>query len=514
MPAKWNPARHPRDKRGRFTKSRTVRATKSDYQVVKDIHSRYQPTDADHSYAEKIARPEHEQVAEDFASDAAAINAGLRAGDTDMPGVKAMDDAMMVLPEDVTLYRTVQVSQLGNIDPTDLWGMKVRDAGYFPTQLDMPAPAEGQVRMLIVTPKGSRGVPNPVSGEVYLHRDSELVIAATEPNGAGGFDMYMTLMPKAEAKAKPGSAKTGTTADVPANRPEGSEQVRADLMKLKVGQLQAQMRERGLKPGKKRKSDLVNALVADEFGHTDQGTATPESATPPTPAVPAPTGPGSFTASAGWSSALTGEEGFAAATPIEWAASRAATDRRIRQRDLGRVVRAASAYGQDPRDGDLNYVTINAAIRGHSGGIDPDALPEIKQTVKDLDLLISGAPVVRDTITYRGFQNPAAAIPGWQDDADNAGLEWTAEGYQSTTTIQDVAADFASGLVPGGTRSNTPTVARVLIPKGSPGLRMAAVVGEILTARNQRFHLVADRGVQDGVRQLDIELVAEGGGDG
>lgn len=306
MAAKFDPQRHPRDKRGRFTKSRTVLASAKDKQAVKEITGGFKPakTGDGKAYAGKIADPRQHSVARDFALDAKAINEDLRAGHADAAGVKPMDDAMRPLPEDLILHRSVPASAFGGIDPASLQGMKVRDAGFSATQLDAPQPSDG-VHMLIAAPKGSRAVVNGDTGEVYLDRDSEMVVSHVEPNPAGGHDMYLTVLPKAPAKddgktpkAEPADPTHPSSKPEPGKRtetdkPQGAGDFRAGLMKQKVPELQAQMRERGLKPGKKRKSELVDALVADETGHDGKGGGKPATDTTPVADTPKPKAPAS-----------------------------------------------------------------------------------------------------------------------------------------------------------------------------------------------------------------------------
>jgi hypothetical protein len=315
VPFTFDAAKHPRDRKGRFTKSRTVLASSKDKRLLTGITGGFKPaqTGDGKSYAAKIADPGQAKAARDFAVDATAINEDLRAGHADAQGVKPMDDAMRPLPDDLVLHRSVPAEAFGEHDPQSLQGMKVRDAGFSATQLDPVQPAEGDVRMFIAAPKGSRAVADPDTGEVYLDRDSEMVVSRVEANSAGGHDMYLTVLPKTGGKESGGSAgpqpgeapasrkaEPGTkpsTADVPAkpepesakapsgpDKPQGEDAFRAGLMKQTVAGLQAQMRERGLKPGKKRKSELVDALAADEMGH--DGTKDNEPAKPSSPKAP------------------------------------------------------------------------------------------------------------------------------------------------------------------------------------------------------------------------------------
>jgi hypothetical protein len=304
--------KHPRDKHGRFTKSRTVKASAKDRASAKAIASAFTPSkDAEgaggKAYLEKISGGQGQDL-----GGLPGVNTALRAGDENAPGVAGFDQATVALPDDVLLSRLVPGSAFGSTDPQALEGMKVRDAGFAPAQLGTIPATQGAVRMHMAVPAGTKAVVNPATGEVVLDRDTEMVVAKVQPNSAGGHDMYLTVLPKVGAKSDSktsgptpvknvdkGGAPTGTpkpngtakaTPDgtptqhakaVNADVPPGGDQVRADLMKLKVADLQSQMRERGLKPARLRKSQLVDALVADEMGHDNTAGGKP------TPTVPA-----------------------------------------------------------------------------------------------------------------------------------------------------------------------------------------------------------------------------------
>lgn len=696
---KFAPSLHPRDRFGRFTRSRSAEATTADRKSAVAVAGALKPkrgiTGAKAGdYLRSIGGDKHQAAVSAYtAGGHEATHKALRAGRSGEPSVKAMDAAMIELPDDLILSRRVPNAAFGPEGPESLVGLKVRDAAYAPTGVGTVRATKGDVRMRLAVPAGTRAAVDPGTGEVILDRDLEMVVAKVEKNSLGGHDMFVTVLPKLSTKpgnARDGDEKSNSAAPKSNDEPDSGSDVRADLMTLKVPELQARMRERGLKPGRMRKSQMVDALVADEVGDSggpDDQPSLPETSIapavgadalaaapsglgresntlsaaqvealgdyqsayfqaingqlrrgelsgsvaqsvaaidsamdrsaltadvevwrgrrnatvlfgdradgdltgtrwredayvstsaderqarnfasdgePPRPllmritapegtnavelspladqaelliarghefevvadrgmtgnlrhldvrvgekAPPAPA-PTPVEPSALWATARTGELAFNATTMIQQAAGRLRLDRKIRQRDLQRVQQSAVSYGQGPDDGALNYVTINAAIRGHGGDFGPGTPDDLRQAVTDLDLLITGAPLVADMRTWRGIRSPTAAIPGWSEDGDNTGLEWTAEGFQSTTTDELVARRFATGVESDGPRTKTPMVARVLLPKGTPGLAMSPVVSEILLERNRRFRLVADRGMVDGVRQVDIELIAE-----
>ncbi|WP_250029782.1 hypothetical protein [Paractinoplanes maris] len=280
MARTFNPAQHPRDRFGRFTKSRTVKASATDRKAAREVAEQFAPKQLSRqergTYLQQIASRQPEGA---FA-DVLEANRALRSG-RDSDAAKRVDAAMTELPDDVLLSRAVPLSAFGNTDPASLAGMKVRDAGFAPTQFGAVRPAGGQVRMHIAAPAGTKAAVNPDTGEVVLDRDTEMVVAKVAKNEAGGHDMWLTVLPK--QGAKPRVADNGKKADIQApgvadnnNKTDmpGDDAGRADLMKLKAPELRERMRERGLKPGRMRKSQMVDALVADETGDRQaKGTA-------------------------------------------------------------------------------------------------------------------------------------------------------------------------------------------------------------------------------------------------
>nr|WP_221374386.1 hypothetical protein [Actinoplanes polyasparticus] len=530
MARTFNPAQHPRDRFGRFTKSRTVKANTTDRKAAREVAERFAPKQLSRQERSAYLRQVADRQPEGAFADVLEANKALRSG-RDSDAAKRVDAAMTELPDDVLLSRAVPLSAFGKTDPASLQGMKVRDAGFAPTQFGTVRPTDGQVRMHIAAPAGTKAAVNPATGEVVLDRDTEMVVAKVERNDAGGHDMWLTVLPKQGAKAAPKPAvadndqKTDIeTPDVADNSNEtGDDAGRAELMKLRVPELQARMRERGLKPGRMRKSQMVDALVKDETGDEQ---AEPEADAPsaPEPATPEPTpapsaapevepaveqpAPVEVERSPAWETARTGDNAFLLAPNVGGVFVKLRQQRQARPGGLQRLEKAMVAYGSDPRAGDLNYVTINAAVRGHDGNVDPNASDEVKQIVGDLDVLVGAVPLKANLIVHRGIQDPAASIPGW-DGRNLVGLEWSAEGYQSTSADDFTAGDFAKGLMAGGKRSNSPVMMRVLVPSGTPALGMSPMVSEVLLGRGTRYRIVGDNGTRDGVRHLDVEVVPD-----
>lgn len=221
-----------------------------------------------------------------------------------------------------------------------------------------------------------------------------------------------------------------------------------------------------------------------------------------TPTLPIPRAPVPADIGRRFDDAVAGIDAFHVSPHVSGVLTRAARDRtaRLRVGDRFRIERAVADYtGRDSA-----YVGINGALRRAGGGrLGDDVAAEIRQQVDDLDRMLG--PLPSDMVLYRGIQNPRAAVPGWGDDV--VGLEWTAHGYQSTSALVDVAETFARGEVAGAGAVTQPTVMRILVPKGTPGVQLSPAAAEVLLARGVRYRIVADHGISGGVRRVDVEIV-------
>ncbi|MGX6605650.1 ADP-ribosyltransferase [Micromonosporaceae bacterium Da 78-11] len=391
-----------------------------------------------------------------------------------------MDDAMTPLPDDVLLSRVVPQAAFGGLDVNEIAGMKVRDAGFTSTQYGT-APATTDVRLHIAAPAGTRAVVNADTGEVVLDRDTEMVVAKVETNSAGGHDMYLTVLPKTGTKSAP-KAELGATA--------GGEQVRADLMKFKVPELQAQMRERGLKPGKKRKSELVDALVADETGSDT------EADTPTAPHL------------SRIAAAATGQDALDV-PPLSLV--RQDTYARIGNRNgLPLASREALiAYREH------EYSRINGQLRDAGQGLDPLDDPAADQWIKNIDAAMGTSRLPEDVLLWRGLRT-GNRIFGDRLQGDLTGMVWREHAYVSASADPAIADQFAGSK---GVRM------RVLAPAGVGAVQVTGMnddqdrpgeEAEVLLEHGVGMRVIADRGVDpDGVRHLDVEVLpVEAGADG
>lgn len=468
MAGKFNAAQHPRDRFGRFTKSRTVKATAKDRAAAKAVAEGFKPkavsTDRK-AYLEQIAGGESSGGLGKLTE----VNKTLRAG-KDSPEVDGIEQSMVDLPDDVLLSRRVPLSAFGATDPESLAGMKVRDAGFAPAQLGTVKAADGQVRMRIAAPAGTRAAVNPATGEVILARDTEMVVARVERTDLG-HDMYLTVLPKTDAKTPSPDA------------PEGGDTVRADLMRLKVPELRAQMRERGLKPARLRKSQMVDALVVDETGDSTKADVPAE----------APAFTDRVTAAA------TGEQALAS---VPLSLNRQGTHARLGNR---------RGLSVESREALLDYQgqssQINAELRGT---FDPNSLnvEHVREQIAAIDKAMTGSVLPEDVITFRGVR-AARTMFGDRLDADMTGMQWREDAYLSTSTDQAVTDTFSGGK--DGLRM------RILAPAGVGAVQVSASLAddkhegeaEILIARGRTLRVVTDRGLDsDGVRSLDVEVIA------
>lgn len=219
----WNPAHHPRDARGRFTKSATRVLKASDAKRAKAAVAGFKPTDLGPAAANGAEWIKRQAAATAAADDAVAryFAGGWKTTHQELrtkkdaatdPDVIAIDKAMQPLSDDVMLERRVSLKMFAHIPLEQLQGMKVRDAAYQPTALQgsQGEAPDGMVTIHMAVPAGTRAIVNPDTGAIVLDRDTETAISRVEPNGRGGYDLYGIVIPKT------GSTKPGRPAGEPA----------------------------------------------------------------------------------------------------------------------------------------------------------------------------------------------------------------------------------------------------------------------------------------------------------
>lgn len=197
----WRAALHPRGPDGRFTESFAKVMNPGEKHRARQIAAAFTPRrglntpDGARAYLSGLG-PSSPAAATYFNGGHREVNQALRAGKNDYPGVKAMDDAMKPLPDDILVSRRVPAHLLGDATPEQLVGFKASDAGYTAASLAQLDGGPGDVMMHIAVPKGTRAAVHPDNGAIVLDRNLELAVLHVAPNEHGGRDMYLTVLPK------------------------------------------------------------------------------------------------------------------------------------------------------------------------------------------------------------------------------------------------------------------------------------------------------------------------------
>jgi len=494
---KFDPARHPRDRFGRFTKSRTVKASAKDKAAAREVAEGFQPQAVGRqeraAYLQRIAGSQPT----DAFGDVLEANKALRSG-KDSDAAERLKAAAVELPDDMLLSRAVPLSVFGRTDPQSLQGMKVRDAGFAPAQLGTVRPVADHVRMHMAVPAGTRAVVNPETGEIALDHDTEMVVAKVAVNDAGGVDMWLTVLPKQSVQRSEddgeGGDKTSPTADGEAV--EADDAGRAELMKLKLPELRERMRERGLKPGRMRKSQMVDALVADETGNDE-----PAGDTPPEPEPQAAPDPGP--------ASVPGDQTAAPATDAR------SFDERIKAAAKGRKALDAMPLSLLPRSRGNPDLTperakiLRSHLVGETGDIDRalqkggDTPKATADRVAVFDGIMQASPLGQDAVYYRGAST-TRGIFGDAATGDLTGHEWVEHRFAEVSPSDQTAQNMAGGRG---------AVLRILAPQGTGA---AAISGgasqEVLLDRGHTWRVVKDSGPrQNAPRLIDVEIVPKTG---
>jgi hypothetical protein len=494
---KFIPSLHPRDRFGRFTHSGSGQATavetKAAQKVASGLKAKRGVTGANAgAYLAGFAPEGSRKAVSDYTGGGyVEVHKALRGGDSDSPAVKAMDAAMIDLPDDLVLSRRVPVAAFGKLGPESLVGLKVRDAAYAPTSIGTIRPAKDSVRMRIAAPAGTRAAVDPETGEVILDRDMEMVVARVEDTPAG-VDMYVTVLPKQRSgDGKNGRdssvgvpVRTGTAEDgvAPRSTPKraakpaavdepaedtpagGADEVRAELMRKKLPELRADAKTRGLKGySKLRKSQLVDVIVADETGaEPDRSDADGQ----PDADVP-----------------RAGEDAMPAA-PLSL----------IRDNGVTALQRKAFDNYRSAQ-----YQSINGALRGGP------STPQLADRIDTIDAAMAASPLTADVEVHRGLMS-GRSVFGDRMDGDLSGMIWREDAYLSTSASARMARLFAMGTSESG-EDPSPVQMRISVPAGVGAVELSGTRGEseLLLARSHQLAVTEDRGVDgDGVRHLDV----------
>jgi hypothetical protein len=569
-------------------------------------------------------------VAKYLDGDWRAINTALRAGKTP-PGVDEIDQAMQPLPDDLMLRRQVPLSLFAHVPMKDLEGMKVRDAAYASTSLDVPGHEPGGadvVTMHIAAPKGTPALVNAADGEILLARDSEVAITRVEPDGRGGWDVYGAVLPKSKGKsgatAKPaGGSPAGKAAKPPGGQPtqqpektapdslpgkpekpappaspapdaspsatpeERSRTVGTDMLGLiqagvsrstigsamrdllaehnltgdetpelkafvdLVNSPEAQIRavvqdllaERGRKVGigqyvtledvrNRLPSDLDRATVDHALkmlGRADavlapesnQKTLTPEQraaavhlggqdkhvialdGSDKVKLVAAAQSAADSIATPG-SAAEPGKKNTPSGKTITGSEVLSASPVGLHRGDSSLTAEQTAGLTEYQDGSKPGFQGINATLRGSRTSDDKTGA-----AVAGIDSAMASSALTQDVETWRGVRNASTMFGADRMSGDLTGMQWREDAFVSTSPDPGGVGGFA------GTRSD-PMRMRIVAPAGTAAIDMSDPADpsevELLLDRGHTFMVVADHGVIDGVRQVDVQVQPKSAG--
>jgi hypothetical protein len=141
---------------------------------------------------------------------------------------------------------------------------------------------------------------------------------------------------------------------------------------------------------------------------------------------------------------------------------------------------------------------INATLRGSRPSDDAT-----QAAITAIDSAMAESPLTTDVVTYRGVRD-ARLMFGDRMAGNLTGLRWREDAYVSTAADPSAVEAFSGG--------NDALRMRILAPRGSQAIDLGDPddpgEAELLLARGLEFIVVADHGLVDGVRRVDVELAA------
>jgi ADP-ribose pyrophosphatase len=144
------------------------------------------------------------------------------------------------------------------------------------------------------------------------------------------------------------------------------------------------------------------------------------------------------------------------------------------------------------------YRRINSALRGGKVG------EETAAEIETLDAVMAGSPLTDDAVIYRGLRfGPDVFGDAWSGDL--TGVEFSDEAFVSTArTLHQAEQVSRHGFAPDSAPKD-PVVMRILAPRGTGAVEASDT--ELVLDRGLRFRVVADRGLSNGARRLDVEVL-------
>lgn len=157
--------------------------------------------------------------------------------------------------------------------------------------------------------------------------------------------------------------------------------------------------------------------------------------------------------------------------------------------------------------------------------------PDQRDALLHISIAMEQSHLKKDTVTYRGVANPSQIFgTAWKNNGDNTGLEWTDKSFVSTSAspemarlhatdpnkgLHDKAMNFLrklEGKTPDATGGEAqPTVMRIVTARGTPAVHLQSPTyggqRELLLDRGLHYRIVADHGMKNGVRMVDVEAV-------
>jgi len=145
---------------------------------------------------------------------------------------------------------------------------------------------------------------------------------------------------------------------------------------------------------------------------------------------------------------------------------------------------------------------IDSFLRQNGGRVPADVPTRFGSAIPDLDSLMSVSRSDKPIVLHRGIKSGEGTFgPDWRDGS-LVGAEWVDHGFSLNTSDPDLVS---GSLTPDGSGVRL----NVLVPKGTRAYD--ATVGdkaaEVILDRNLTYRVVADYGIQDGERVLDVEIV-------
>ena len=144
------------------------------------------------------------------------------------------------------------------------------------------------------------------------------------------------------------------------------------------------------------------------------------------------------------------------------------------------------------------YRRINGSLRSGE---------DVSDEIRALDDAMASSRLTDDVVVYRGIRN-GPDVFGGAFDGDLTNAQFGDLAYVSTGKTADQAAAIARHGFGSENDPRDPLVMRILAPRGTGAIEASDT--EMLLDRGLQFRVVADRGVLDGARHLDVEILPAG----